>query len=359
MIKIITVIGARPQFIKAATLSRFINSYNNNIKEVIIHTGQHYDNNMSNIFFSELNIPKPKYNLGIGGVSHGEMVGRMIEKLEKIIIKEEPEWIVVYGDTNSTLAAAIVSSKLNIKLAHIEAGLRSYNMNMPEEINRILTDRISNLLFCPTQKSISNLKLEGYDNSKWQKIIYSGDIMYEGALHYRKLIKKPISLTHYNLEKFVLATIHREESTNNISVLKEIISALNNINKSIPVILPIHPRTLKVLNKNNISCNFIIIKPVSYLEINWLISNSDLVITDSGGLQKEAFFYEKKCITIRKETEWIELLENDNNIITGPDKKKILDAFSKNGHFIKLKTKIFGNGKTSKIIIDNILNYSK
>lgn len=298
--KIITIIGARPQFIKAGSISREILKHSN-IEEIIVHTGQHYDPNMSEIFFEELNIQKPNYNLGIGGRTHGAMTGQMIEKIEEVGLKEKPDWILVYGDTNSTLAGAIVASKLHIKLAHVEAGLRSFNMTMPEEINRILTDRVSNVLFCPTVNAVINLKKEGFENFNC-KIVQVGDVMYDGALYYSQRATKPKLTIPKN---FILCTIHRAENTDNISRLMNIFEALEQVARGKPIILPLHPRTKSIIDKSKISIsdNIILMDPVGYMDMIWLTKNCDLVMTDSGGLQKEAYFFSKICLTLRDETE--------------------------------------------------------
>lgn len=350
--KILTILGARPQFIKAGSVSREINNYTE-IKEVIVHTGQHYDANMSDIFFDEMKIPKPDYYLGVGGKSHGAMTGQMIEKIEEVALAEKPDLIMVYGDTNSTLAGAIVASKLHIKLAHIEAGLRSFNMKMPEEVNRILTDRISNILCCPTDTAIQNLKKEGYDNFDCQ-IIKSGDVMQDGALFYKDLAIKPTCQIDNN---YILSTIHRAENTDDINKLKSIIEALNEINKEKQVILPLHPRTKNIIKSNNIKTDFTIIDPVGYLEMVWLINHSDLVMTDSGGLQKEAFFFHKPCITLRDETEWVELIENGVNVLVGANKNKILAAYYESSvEGIDFNIDLYGNGTASKKIISTLIN---
>ena len=351
--KIMTILGARPQFIKAGSVSREIAKHKG-IQEVIVHTGQHYDTNMSDIFFNEMQIPKPKYSLGIGGKSHGVMTGQMIEKIEEVAIKEKPDWFIVYGDTNSTLAGAIVASKLHIKLAHVEAGLRSFNMKMPEEINRILTDRVSNILFCPTDTAIRNLKNEGYENFNC-KIIKSGDVMQDGAIFYKSLGIKP----SYKLkDNFILCTIHRAENTDDKVKLRSIFEALEYISKEKQVVLPIHPRTKKMLEdlKLNIK-NLTIIEPVGYLEMVWLIDNCDFVMTDSGGLQKEAYFFEKQCITLRNETEWVELVECGANALVGANKEKILEAYKNNSEFNKDNSKLnlYGGGKASEKIIKELL----
>jgi UDP-GlcNAc3NAcA epimerase len=351
--KILTILGARPQFVKAGSVSREIAKHNE-IEEVIVHTGQHYDNNMSDIFFEEMQIPKPNYFLGIGGKSHGAMTGQMIEKIEEVALKETPDWIMVYGDTNSTLAGAIVASKLHIKLAHIEAGLRSFNMKMPEEINRILTDRVSQLLFCPTEAAIQNLKNEGFEHFDC-KIIKSGDVMQDGAMFYRSLAKKP------NIDVkngYILCTIHRAENTDDEVRLKNIFEALNEIAKEKQIILPLHPRTKKILENLKLSTqNLTLIDPIGYLEMVWLIDNCSLVMTDSGGLQKEAYFFSKCCLTLRDETEWVELVKSGTNTLVGAKKETILEAY-KNGTKFKIKNTLldlYGNGKASKTIIEGLL----
>jgi len=351
--KILTILGARPQFIKAGTLSRYISQVSS-VEEVIVHTGQHYDLNMSEIFFEELKIPKPDHNLSLGALSHGAMTGRMIEEIEKVALKELPDWIVVYGDTNSTLAGAIVASKLHIKLAHIEAGLRSYNMNMPEEVNRVLTDRISNILFTPTNTASDNLKKEGYQNLDFSKVVFSGDIMYEGAKYYSNFARKP----NYELpNSFILSTIHRAETTDNEDNMRSVISALNTISKTTQVVVPMHPRTKKIISDKNINIAFKVIEPVGYLEMIWLIKNCKGVITDSGGLQKEAFFFDKKCITMRTETEWVELIELGVNELVGYDIEKIISASNKLDNFPKLDVYPYGHGNTSEIVINTMLNF--
>ena len=358
--KILTILGARPQFIKAGSVSREIAKHKE-IEEIIVHTGQHYDANMSDIFFDEMQIPKPNYFLGIGGKSHGAMTGQMIEKIEEVALKEKPDWIMVYGDTNSTLAGAIVASKLHIKLAHIEAGLRSFNMKMPEEVNRILTDRVSNILFCPTDAAMQNLKNEGYDNLDC-KIVKSGDVMQDGAIFYRNLAVKPSAIQNskLNIQNYILCTIHRAENTDDETRIRNIFEALEEIAKEKQVILPLHPRTKKILDnlKLNIE-NLTIIDPVGYLEMVWLIDSCDFVMTDSGGLQKEAYFFEKQCITLRDETEWVELVECGANTLVGADKEKILEAYRSNSKFnIQNSTlDLYGGGKASENIIKELLEY--
>lgn len=360
MLKILTVVGARPQFIKAGSVSREIikqREAGTDITEVIIHTGQHYDANMSEVFFEEMQIPKPDYFLGIGGKTHGAMTGQMIEKIEEILVNEKPDWVMVYGDTNSTLAGAIAASKLHIKIAHIEAGLRSFNMRMPEEVNRILTDRISSVLFCPTQTAVDNLSKEGIDNWKTDaKVLLSGDVMLDGAIYYKNLAQKPLGLIVE--DRFVLCTIHRAENTDDPVRLRSIFKALNEIAKTKQVILPLHPRTKKLIQSLELNIeNLTIIDPVGYLNMVWLIDNCELVMTDSGGLQKEAYFFQKLCITLREETEWVELVKNELNFLVGCDFYKILKTYEglkklKNNNF---ELRLYGDGNAASLICNTLL----
>jgi len=329
MKKIVTILGARPQFVKAAVLSRII-AEKNEIEEVIIHTGQHYDSNMSEVFFTEMDIPKPKYNLDINGLDHGAMTGQMLEKIEKVLLDEKPDTIVIYGDTNSTIAGALAAKKLDIKVVHIEAGLRSFNMKMPEEINRILTDRISDLLLCPTDTAINNLKNEGFDNLD-NKVLKSGDIMKDAVAYYSKTSdQKSTLLKELNLKNkdFILSTIHRQENTDNLDNLRSIFEGLESISKEMPVVLPIHPRTRKILEKHQLNYNVTMINPVGYFDMLELLKNCKMVVTDSGGLQKEAFFNKKYCIIAREETEWVELVDHGFATIVGSDHQKISNAFN-------------------------------
>jgi UDP-GlcNAc3NAcA epimerase len=284
---------------------------------------------MSEVFFTEMEIPKPKYNLAINSLGHGAMTGQMLEKIEPILLDEKPDAVIVFGDTNSTIAGALAAKKLHIKVVHIEAGLRSFNLKMPEEINRILTDRISDLLLCPTNTAIDNLETEGYKNLPI-KIVKSGDIMKDAVIYYGKTSKE--KATYYkslNLKKndFVLATIHRQENTEDIKKLKNIFDGLEEISKIKKVVLPLHPRTRNILEKHNIKPKITLIEPVGYFDMLELLKNCNLVITDSGGLQKEAFFNQKHCIIAREETEWIELVKNGFATIIGSDKAKMLNAF--------------------------------
>ena len=285
--KIVTIIGARPQFIKAAALSREFAKHSC-IKEIIIHTGQHFDKNMSDVFFDEMEIPRPDYHLNINGLGHGAMTGQMLEGIEKILIDEKPDFVLVYGDTNSTLAGALAAKKLHLKLVHVESGLRSFNMLMPEEINRILTDRISDILFVPTEKAIKNLDKECFENFDC-KIVNSGDIMQDAALFYSKrAAEKSTIIQTLGLESspFVLATIHRAENTDDLKRLEAIVEALNEINKTFKVVLPVHPRTRAIFVKNKIKTEFVCIDHVGYFDMIQLMSNFSLICTYSGGLQK-------------------------------------------------------------------------
>lgn len=352
MVKVLTIIGARPQFIKAAPLSKEITK-TEGIIEVLVHTGQHFDANMSDIFFSEMKIPTPDYKLDINSLGHGAMTGRMLEEIEKIIIEEKPDCVLVFGDTNSTLAGALAAKKLHVKVAHVEAGLRSFNMKMPEEVNRILTDRISDFLFCPTDSAINNLKNEGYETLS-NKVIRSGDIMYDALKFFSEFaptFSETVKLT--GTDKYALCTIHRAENTDDPQRLKSIVNALNKIAEEIQVVLPLHPRTQKIFEKFGINPNFKIIEPVGYLQMLSLLDNCQFVLTDSGGLQKESYLKRKFCITMRDETEWVELVENKVNFIAGADEAIILDHF----HFIKNKPYtasegLYGDGNSAKQIVE-------
>ncbi len=349
--KIISIIGARPQFIKASAFSRAA-SKTKGVDEFIIHTGQHFDTNMSTIFFEQMGIPKPNVNLDIHSLQHGAMTGRMLEKIEDVILQEKPDWILVYGDTNSTLAGALAAVKQHIKIAHVEAGLRSFNTAMPEEINRILTDRISDCLFCPTDTAIKNLKQENIPD---KKLIRSGDIMYDSALYFKRFAKKPKEEIP---EKFMLATLHRAENTDNKSRLESIISAMNYIGKSMQIVLPLHPRTAKVMEQHNLkfSENVFCISPVGYLQMLWLLDSCELVMTDSGGLQKEAYFFNKFCITLRDETEWTELIKQNINILCGANKEKIIKAFSETvNQSHSFPVHLYGDGNTANQVLNELL----
>jgi UDP-GlcNAc3NAcA epimerase len=375
MLKIATIIGARPQFIKAATVSRAVSRHNQTrgeglgIKEVIIHTGQHYDENMSQVFFDELHIPKPDYHLGIGSGAHGSQTGRMLAAIEDVLVKERPDLVLIYGDTNSTLAGALAAVKLHIPSAHVEAGLRSFNRRMPEEINRVLADEISNILFCPTETSIHNLLKEGIGRASSememtldldrQMAFHVGDVMYDSILFHRHLaIRESDALKRLGLmdgaEKnladgkqvrpYGLVTIHRPENTDEPKNLESIFEALSGIATAhMRIIIPLHPRTRKNISEFGLDREFsflrgrsthmdnsiTIVDPLSYLDMVQMEAFSKVIMTDSGGVQKEAYFLGVPCITLRNETEWVETVDTKWNVLTGPSSKKILDAFSR------------------------------
>ncbi len=326
ILSLCTIVGARPQFVKAAAVSRAIAESNRisnhcRIKEKIIHTGQHYDDNMSRVFFEELNVPEPYLNLGLGGGIHGAQTGRMLEQIEQVLLREKPDMCMVYGDTNSTLAGALAAAKLHIPVAHVEAGLRSYDKQMPEEINRVLTDHVSHILFCPTETGVKNLELEGIRTG----IYLVGDVMYDCALFYtkRSISIEPSVLRQFGLKpkSFFLATIHRSENTDNPIRLGNIFDGLNSIATARrPVILPIHPRTAKLLKMHHVKVeeHVRLVDPASYLEMIVLERNARLILTDSGGVQKEAFFFKVPCITLRDVTEWPETLQNQANVLLSP-----------------------------------------
>ncbi|MEI7456634.1 MAG: UDP-N-acetylglucosamine 2-epimerase (non-hydrolyzing) [Nitrosomonadales bacterium] len=328
--KIVTIVGARPQFIKAAAVSRVIrNDYAGKIEEVLVHTGQHYDDNMSKVFFDELDIPHPKHNLEISGGQHGAMTGRMLEAIEKVLLEEKPDKVLIYGDTNSTLAGALAAAKLHIPVAHVEAGLRSFNMRMPEEINRIISDRVSNLLFCPTQTAVKNLRAEGIVNG----VHNAGDVMYDVALFYRNRAKHQTTiLNDLGLidRGFSLATCHRAENTDDPKRLAEIVAALVKVADSMPVILPLHPRTRKLIQDYGLGLGAVtVVDPLPFLEMVALEQAAKVILTDSGGVQKEAFFYGVPCVTMRDETEWVETVELGWNQLVGASEQAILSAASK------------------------------
>jgi UDP-GlcNAc3NAcA epimerase len=325
MIKILTVIGARPQFIKAAPVSRAM-ARQPGIREVILHTGQHFDHNMSQVFFDQMQIPRPTYELNIHSMDHGAMTGSMLIDIEQAIKQEQPDWVMVYGDTNSTLAGALAAVKQGVKVAHVEAGLRSFNMGMPEEVNRILTDRVSSLLFCPTIAAIENLSREGFDHFPC-RIELTGDVMYDACLQFSPLASPPNGPDLP--QEFVLATIHRAENTGEPTRMNKILYALNKLSDTIPVVFPVHPRTQKLLDSGDfpvLSEQVRQIQPVGYLEMLHLLNKCRMVLTDSGGLQKEAYFFEKPCVTIREETEWTELVNAGYNKVCGTEPDAILAA---------------------------------
>ncbi len=345
--------GARPQFIKAAVISRLIaHEYSGAISEYSVHTGQHYDNNMSEVFFKELLIPEPDINLEVGSGSHGRQTGEMLYKIEEVLQQQKPDWVLVYGDTNSTLAGALAAGKLNIPVAHVEAGLRSFNRKMAEEQNRVLTDHLASLLFCPTEVARQNLEAEGIK----EDVEVVGDVMYDASLFYRSILADQRSDLSDN---FYLLTLHRAENTDNPERLSAIVEALNGLD-SFKGVFPIHPRTRKALIKQGLELkpHVKLIEPVGFLEMLRLEETCDFVVTDSGGLQKEAYFFAKPCITLRDQTEWVETVEAGWNVIVGADKKKIITAFNdvKSNSRPAYSPGFYGNGRAGAKIIEKIIN---
>lgn len=346
--KVVSIVGARPQFIKMAMLDKQMKK-NPDIRQIIIHTGQHYDRNMSKDFFDELEIPEPAYNLGVVSDTHARQTGMMMERIEKVLVEEKPDWVLVYGDTNSTLAGVLTAAKLHMKTAHIEAGLRSYNREMPEEINRIVADHISDLLFVPTANAMEILKNEGLEDKSY----LVGDVMYDSVLHYINTAEKKYRLEDIiPYKQYYLATIHRQENTDDIGHLKKIFETLGLLD--LPVVIPLHPRTRKFINDVKIDENIKIIDPTGYLKMLMLTKNAVKVLTDSGGVQKEAYFLQRPCITLRNETEWIETLENGWNYIVGIDTELILEKVkeTRTGN----QRKYFGDGNASGKIIEAMVN---
>lgn len=347
--KIITIIGARPQFVKAAVVSDAL-AKKDNIKEIVVHTGQHFDANMSDIFFEQLSMKKPKYNLDINGGSHADMTAKMMVGIEKILIDEKADALMVYGDTNSTLAGALAASKIHVPVIHVEAGLRSFDMQMPEEVNRILTDRISNVVFCPTDVAVQNLKEEGFEGADI-KIVKNGDVMQDTAMRMCQFAQRPEMLSD-DIDQFMVCTFHRPSNTDEYNNLEQIVMALNELHEKVmPIVLPLHPRTKSALEKSGMQLNVCTIDPVGYLEMLWLLDNSSLVLTDSGGLQKEAYFFEKPCVTMRDQTEWVELIDVGANVLTGANKDKIIDAVrDMMGKMIDDGKQLYGGGHASEKI---------
>lgn len=378
--KIVTIIGARPQIIKASALSRAIrNHYANEIQEIIVHTGQHYDDNMSAVFFDELGIPKPDYNLHVGSASHGVQTARMMEGIEEILLKERPDFIVLYGDTNSTLAGATAAAKIHIPIAHVEAGLRSFNKSMPEEINRIVCDHCSTLLFSPTQAGVDNLQREGFSlNNKAPytidnpKVFHCGDVMYDNSLHFAEIAETKtgiISKLDLKGKPFILATVHRDTNTDFPERLNAIFSAMLKLSKKQQIVLPLHPRTEKMLKINLdaalreqlfSSPDIQIVPPVSFLEMIALEKNARLVVTDSGGVQKESYFFQKPCIILRPETEWVEIVETGNAILADADEQRIMEAWNRfESHPSANYPEIFGDGRAAEFILQQLIQAKK
>ena len=376
--RIITVIGARPQIIKAAALSKVILNDFQEIEEIIVHTGQHYDKNMSDIFFTELEIPKPQINLKVGSSSHGAQTALMIEKIEKVMLEYSPNAVVVYGDTNSTLATAVAASKLHVPIVHIESGLRSFNKKMPEEVNRILCDHVSTLLFSPTKSGYNNLLKEGFSKEKsnnasadFPNIYYCGDVMYDNSLYFSKLSDENsdiIEKLNVQNEKFILATVHRNDNTDSKIKLKDLFSTFLQITEihQLKIILPLHPRTSKMmeqlldsklLKKIQESNLLTIIDPASFLDMIALEKNAELIITDSGGVQKEAYFFKKPCIILRPQTEWVEIVETKSAVISDTNSKIILEATERFLSNPDLKfPEVFGDGNAASFIAKEMLN---
>ena len=375
--KILTVIGARPQIIKAAALSRAINNgFSDRIEEKILHTGQHYDANMSTVFFDEMGIPRPHFNLNTGSGKHGVQTAKMIAGIEEVLENETFDAIVLYGDTNSTIAGAVAASKLHLPIVHIEAGLRSFNMAMPEEINRIVCDNLSTVLFAPTQTAVDNLRREGFLSSKAtfadgnrRHVFHSGDIMYDNSLYFARIAdEKTDILRRLGLEgeKFVLATIHRDNNTDDPERLTAIAEALLEITeRGYKIVLPLHPRTKKLLPQNlseddyrRITSNpdIMIIPPVSFFEIIVLERHASLIMTDSGGLQKEAYFFRKPCLILRPETEWVEIVEQHAGIITDADKELIVRSFDEYIDTEPQFPPLFGDGHSAEFMLDKTLD---
>ena len=376
--RVITIVGARPQFIKASAISRgFKILFPQDVEELILHTGQHYDINMSQIFFDELKLPRPNFNLEIGSLSHGQQTGKMLEKIERLLILKKPDAVIVYGDTNSTLAGSLAASKLNIPVIHVEAGLRSLKKTMPEEINRILTDHVSTMLFTPTERGYRNLILEGFSPDNYPPysadnplIHHGGDVMYDNSLHFAYEAEKKsgiIEQAQLEHQNFLLSTVHRAENTDAPDKLTEIFKGLKSIADSgMQVVLPLHPRTRKYFDsitdkefsgKIEKHPKMSIIEPVSFLDMIMLEKNAEMIITDSGGVQKEAYFFGKPSIILRDETEWTEIVENNAAILTGANSVKIKNAFD---HFRTSPPKkfpdIFGDGNAALKICREIAN---
>ncbi|MBM7661610.1 UDP-N-acetylglucosamine 2-epimerase [Bacillus mesophilus] len=355
MKKILTIVGARPQFIKVAPVSRVLR---NEFEEIIVNTGQHYDYNMSGVFFEELNIPKPNYDLGVGSGSHGAQTGAMLKEIEDVLFKEKPDAVLVYGDTNSTLAGAIAASKLHIPLFHIEAGLRSFNKKMPEEVNRILTDHVSSLLFAPTETAVENLKNEGVVEG----VHNVGDVMFDAVLYNITIANNKYKIEDFQLEskQFVLATIHRAENTDDLVRLEAIFESLSKLEDTI--VLPLHPRTkgkldtLGISDKIKDAKNIKIIDPVSYLEMVFLESHSKFIITDSGGVQKEAYFAKVPCFTLRDQTEWVETVDIGWNRLVNPVTENLLDIVN-DTQSVEYVEHLYGNGDASSKIVKVISDY--
>ncbi len=352
--KVLNIVGARPQFVKAAMVSRALRSLEG-VQEVLLHTGQHYDRAMSGDLLDQLGFPPMDYNLDINHLSHGAMTGRMLEQIEQVLFKEKPDYILVYGDTNSTIAGALAARKLHFRVAHVEAGMRSFNMKMPEEINRVLTDRISDVLFCSSDTSVKHLHNEGFDHFPCQ-IIRSGDVMYDAYLHFLPVaMSNPGILKQIPHREFVLCTLHRESNVDHRETLRSILHAVDRIHQRCPVVLPLHPRTSKRMEEWGLTTQAQILPPVSYLDMLVLLQQATLVMTDSGGLQKEAYFSEKPCLTLRYETEWTELVDKGYNKLVGTDPDWIFNNYQwMMEQTLTFESGIYGSGNAAQIIATSL-----
>jgi len=357
--RIVSVVGARPQFVKMAVVCRAIANLAGGkaVDHRIVHTGQHYDPEMSGVFFQDLGIPAPTHHLGVGSAGHGAQTGEMMKRLEPVLLAEQPDWILLYGDTNSTLAGAIVGAKLGLRLAHVESGLRSFNRRMPEEINRVVADHLSEVLFCPTPLALENLRREGLH----ERAVLTGDVMYDAAVSFRKVAETrgDAPASDWRPGEFALATVHRAENTDDPKRLRSIMSALERIARTVcPVVLPLHPRTRKRLSAVGWSFNSLrTIEPVSYLQMILLEARARFIVTDSGGVQKEAYFFRVPCITLREETEWRETLENNCNVLVGACEERMLAA-AVNVQRAGPWTAVYGNGKAGVAIVNALLETS-
>lgn len=356
--KILTIVGARPQFIKAAAVSRALGA-ERRFAESILHTGQHFDDNMSAVFFEELGIPAPDHHLGIHGESHGAMTGRMLGAIEAVMLEHRPDLVLVYGDTNSTLAGALAAAKLNLPLAHVEAGLRSFNRRMPEEINRVVTDHVSTLLFCPTATAVSNLRREGVDSG----VHLVGDVMFDAALHFAAVARRQSrildTLGLAGGRRFAVATFHRAENTDDAGRLEVIVRGLSSIANELPVVLPLHPRTRAALVSRDLLSRLgrvTVTEPLSFLDMIRLTSEAKLVLTDSGGLQKEAYFFQVPCVTLRPETEWVETVQCGWNRLAGDDVESIVGAALSADRPAEHPT-LFGDGAAAETICRVLLEF--
>lgn len=371
--RLLTVIGARPQIIKAAAISRAVSStYSHCVEERILHTGQHYDGNMSQVFFDELGIPQPDYNLGVGSGKHGEQTARMIAGIEATLLADHFDGVILYGDTNSTLAGAVAAAKLHVPVYHVEAGLRSFNMAMPEEVNRIVCDQLSTICFAPTQTAVENLRHEGFMDSRatfadggHRRVCNCGDVMYDNSIFFASLARQRSTILQdlrLQTDGYILATVHRDNNTDNPGRLQSILQALADVGMqdNIPVVLPLHPRTKKILNNSKFSIlnsQFLhIIPPASFLEINLLEQNAKIVMTDSGGVQKEAFFFERPCVILRPETEWVEIVNHGAGIIADADYDRIVAAYQQLVDHPVRFPHLFGDGHAAEKILETILN---